>query len=330
MEHTADLVQGIPGNYVFDVLQSSGSYLAGWFRETLGDPKLLGAPDPALDEALEGADTVIVSVASVGVEQVVKMALPGIVKADALMVTSKGFLEFDNGDALLLPNSIRRIAADEGYDNLPPIIAVAGPAKANECAAREPTATIFGCKDLDVAIKYARAIRTDNYAIDATDDETGVEICAPMKNVFAIALGIADGLQEKTGVPHHNLKAATFNEAVREMSILGTSQGANEMTAFGLPGVGDLEVTGLSGRNKFYGVRIGRGEGPKEALEEMARLEQTVEGVPAAGLALKFVEQHAPELRDQLPLMNAVIDVLSGEVKDVKTRIGQAVLPARP
>lgn len=256
-----------------------------------------------LNEALAGADTVIVSLASVGVEQVVKMALP---------------------------DSIRRIAADEGYDNLPPIIAVAGPVKANECAAREPTATIFRCKDLDVAIKYARAIRTDNYAIEATDDETGVEICAPMKNVFAIALGIADGLQEKTGVPHHNLKAATFNEAVREMSILGTSQGANETTAFGLPGVGDLEVTGLSGRNKFYGVRIGRGEGPKEALEEMARLEQTVEGVPAAGLAQKFVDQHAPELREQLPLMNAVIDVLSGEVEDVKTRIGQAVLPARP
>ena len=109
-----------------------------------------------LDEALKGADTVIVSVASVGFEQVVKMALPGIVKADALMVTSKGFQEFDNGDVLLLPDSIRRIAADEGYDNLPPIIAVAGPVKANECAAREPTATIFGCKDLDVAIKYAR------------------------------------------------------------------------------------------------------------------------------------------------------------------------------
>ena len=151
-----------------------------------------------------------------------------------------------------------------------------------------------------------------------------------MKNVFAIALGIVDGLQEKTGVPHHNLKAATFNEAVREMSILGTSQGTNETTAFGLPGVGDLEMTGLSGRNKFYGVRIGRGEGPKEALEEMARLEQTVEGVPAAGLAQKCVDQHAPELREQLPLMNAVIDVLSGEVEDVKTRIGQAVLPARP
>lgn len=73
-----------------------------------------------------------------------------------------------------------------------------------------------------------------------------------------------------------------------------------------------------------------RSEGPKEALKEMARLKQTVEGVPAAGLAQKFVAQHAPELGDQLPLMNAVIDVLSGHVEDVKTRIGQAVLPARP
>ncbi|WP_028821298.1 NAD(P)H-dependent glycerol-3-phosphate dehydrogenase [Propionimicrobium lymphophilum] len=283
-----------------------------------------------LEEALDGADTVILSVASVGVEKVTKMALPGIVKAEALMVTSKGFLEFDNGDVLLLPDSIRRIAKEEGYDNLPPIVAVAGPVKANECAAREPTATIFGCKDKDVAIKYARSIRTDNYAIEATDDEIGVEICAPMKNVFAIALGIADGLQEKTGVPHHNLKAATFNEAVREMSILGKSQGAAEATAFGLPGVGDLEVTGLSGRNKFYGVRLGRGEKPQEALEEMARLEQTVEGVPAAGLAKKFVDQHASDIADQLPLMNAVIEILAGGVDDLKSVVGNAVLPARP
>ena len=57
------------------------------------------------------------------------------------------------------------------------------------------------------------------------------------------------------------------------MPIPDTSQGANEMIVFGLPGVGDLEVTGLSGRNKFYGVRIGHGEGQKEALKEMARLE---------------------------------------------------------
>jgi len=48
-------VSGIPGNYVFEVLQSSGSYLAGWFREALGDPKLLGEPDPALDDAASRA-----------------------------------------------------------------------------------------------------------------------------------------------------------------------------------------------------------------------------------------------------------------------------------
>ena len=57
--------------------------------------------------------------------------------------------------------------------------------------------------------------------------------------------------------------------------------------------MGDLEVTGLSGRNKVYGVRLGRGEKPDEALAEMTRLEQTVEGVPATGLAMTLVSERA-------------------------------------
>ena len=98
-------------------------------------------------------------------------------------------------------------------------------------------------------------------------------------------------------------------------------------TAFGLPGVGDLEVTGLSGRNKVYGVRLGRGDKPKEALAEMDRLEQTVEGVPAAALAAKFVEQHAREIKDQLPLLAAVNQILESEDLSVKNVVAKAVLP---
>ncbi|MDO4665917.1 MAG: hypothetical protein Q4A71_06950 [Actinomycetaceae bacterium] len=170
------------------------------------------------------------------------------------------------------------------------------------------------------------AQHTENYAIDATDDEVGVEICAPMKNVYAIALGIADGLEEATGVPHHNLKAATFTQAVKEISLLGAAQGAAEQTAFGLPNVGDLEVTGLSGRNKVYGVSLG-GQKPDEALAEMERLEQTVEGVSAAGLAQGFVRQHAPDTVEKLPLLSAVNEVLAGTDKSVQEVIAKAVLP---
>ena len=281
-----------------------------------------------LEDALDGVDVVVVSVASQGVPKVTEMALPGIAKAKALWLTSKGFMPVD-GKILLLPEGIRSIAKAADVE-LPPIVAIAGPVKANECAAGEPTATIFGCKSRDVAVEFARAARSEHYCIEATDDEVGVEICAPMKNVYAIMLGIADGLEEKTGKPHHNLKAATFNEAVREMSILSTALGADPATAYGLPGVGDLEVTGLSGRNKVYGVRIGRGEGAKGALRAMTELEQTVEGVPALPLAISLVEQSAPQIKDRLPLLYAARQIVEEDVPDYAAVLARAVLPPKP
>lgn len=282
-----------------------------------------------LNKALDGSDVVVMSVASGGVPKVTEMALEGISKAKALWLTSKGFCPDENGKIQLLPDAIRTIAKQKGV-TIPPIVAIAGPVKANECAEGKPTATIFGCKDLEVSRKYAREARTEVYCIEATDDETGVEICAPMKNVYAIALGIADGLEEGTGFPHHNLKAATFNQAIKEMSLLGQALGAKPETAYGLAGVGDLEVTGLSGRNKVYGVRIGRGETAKDALAEMERLEQTVEGVPAAGLAITFVEQSAPQIKDQLPLLKAVHEILAGSSHSVVKILSEAVLPEIP
>lgn len=282
-----------------------------------------------LNEALEGAEVVVMAVASVGVPRITEMAGQGIGKAKALWLTSKGFCSDAKGNIRLLPDAIRAIAEKMNIP-FPPIVAIAGPVKANECAEGKPTATIFGCKDYQVAREYALAARTNEYRIEATSDETGVEICAPMKNVYAIALGISDGLEESTGFPHHNLKAATFSQAVKEMSLLGESLGAKPETAFGLPGVGDLEVTGLSGRNKVYGARIGRGETAKDALQEMDRLEQTVEGVPAAGLAELFVDQSAPQLKDKLPLLKAVNEILRGTKKPAVEIISEAVLPAKP
>ena len=281
-----------------------------------------------LEAALDGADVVICAVASQGVEKVVTMALPGIAKADALLLTSKGFAPDPEGRIELLPDAVRRIAQSEGVA-IPPVVAIGGPCKANEVAEGKPTATIYGSLDGEMARRMARVISTDVYCIEATDDEVGVEVSAPMKNVYAIALGVSDGLEEGTGFPHHNLKAATFAQAVREMSLLSVHLGARPETAYGLAGTGDLEVTGLSGRNKVYGVRIGRGEGAREALDAMIAAEQTVEGVPAAGLAEQLVTQSAAEVADQLPLLGAVVRVIAGE-GDPKGIIAAAVLPARP
>ncbi|MGO1858253.1 MAG: NAD(P)H-dependent glycerol-3-phosphate dehydrogenase, partial [Ancrocorticia populi] len=77
-------------------------------------------------------------------------------------------------------------------------------------------------------------------------------------------------------------------------------------------------------------VRLGRGEKPDEALAEMTRLEQTVEGVPATGLAMTLVSQRASDIAGQLPLLFAINDILQGKVSDVLAAVTQAVLPVRP
>lgn len=316
-----------------------------WLDDHLIDAIEAGAPHPRidvvisdkvktfrsadLDKSLDGVDVVALSVSSVGVPKVTQMALDGISRADALWMTTKGFLPTEDGEVQLLPVGIRRIANRAGA-NLPPLVAVAGPVKANECAADEPTATIFGCSDYDVALKYAREARSEHYCIEPSDDEVGVEVCAPMKNVYAIMLGIADGLEEKEGRPHHNLKAATFAQAVREMSILSKALGAKPETAFGLPGVGDLEVTGLSGRNKVYGVRIGRGEGSRAALKAMEELEQTVEGVNAIQLAIDLVDQSAPAVKDDMPLLEAARRIVYDDDPNYANVLARAVLPPLP
>jgi glycerol-3-phosphate dehydrogenase (NAD(P)+) len=93
--------------------------------------------------------------------------------------------------------------------------------------------------------------------------------------------------------------------------------------------VGDLEVTGLSGRNKVYGARIGRGERPSAALAAMAEAEQTVEGVPSARLARDLVEQRDAGAWADLPLLRAVLAVLDDD-PDPVARVVEAVLPAPP
>jgi NAD-dependent glycerol-3-phosphate dehydrogenase C-terminus len=161
-----------------------------------------------------------------------------------------------------------------------------------------------------------------------TDDDTGVEICAPMKNVYAIALGLADGLEQCHGEPFHNLKSAVFAQAVRELGLLCRMAGGRAETAVGLAGAGDLEVTGLSGRNKVYGARIGRGERAPTALEAMTAAEQTVAGVPAARLAKDLVDQRDAAGWPSLPLLTAILGVID-DAPDPVGRVIEAVLPPR-
>lgn len=279
-----------------------------------------------LAAALDGAELVVLAIASSGVSEVTRRALPHLAGVDAVLLTSKGFAEVDDQVALL-PDLLRWLAERAGCV-LPAVVAVGGPSKANEVAGGHFTAAVFDAADRAVAVSCAEVFRTEAYRPAPGQDSAGVEVCAAMKNVYAIALGVCDGLGERSGLdggqPYHDLKAATFARAAAELAALAEAVGGQVDTAYGLAGVGDLEVTGLSGRNKLYGVRIGRGEEPAAALAAMVAAEQTVEGVAAAALAQRFVAGLRPT--PELPLLDAVTQLLAGPC-DAAAVLAQAVLP---
>lgn len=278
---------------------------------------------PQLAEALAGADLVVLAVSSVGVAPVMQLAAPLLGGVEAILVCSKGFADDSAGRVRLLPDVMAEILAAHGGRPLP-IVAIGGPCKANEVAARTPTAAIYAAP-ADPQ-RYALLASTPHYRVAASTDLAGVELCAALKNVYAIALGVADGL-DAAGQPHHDLKAAIFAQGLAELRVLLVAEGCDPWTALGLAGAGDLEVTGLSGRNKVYGMRLGQGEQASRALAEMVAAHQTVEGVPAATFALRFVTERHPEMVGQLPLLGAINRVVHDGADLFE--IVEAALPGR-
>lgn len=277
-----------------------------------------------LEAALDGADVVVIAIASGGVHDVATLAAPHLAGVRGILLLSKGFAPDADGRIQLLPQTVADAIAPAGFGDLP-IVAVGGPCKANEVATRQPTAPIFAVADgVD---EWADLAHTRTYRVATTTDRDGVEICAALKNVYAIALGASDGLGEVGPEPWHDLKAAAFGQALAELRLLVDAEGADPWTAAGLAGAGDLEVTGLSGRNKVYGVRLGKGQSAAQALAEMTALEQTVEGVSAVKLVTTFVAQRHPELTDQLPLLYAIHDVVHADAP--LERLIDAALPTR-
>lgn len=275
-----------------------------------------------LQEALEGADAALLAVASAGLPAVLEVALPAICDRPALLLTSKGFARGIEGNVLLLPDMLREQASAKGC-TLPPLVAVGGPCMANEVAAARWTAASYSSRDFSTARQWASAVSTSYYRPVPTNDETGVEICAAMKNVYAIAMGLTDGLHESTGLPHFNLRSAIMTQAVREMGHLTEAFGGARSTATALAGIGDLEVTGAAGRNKVYGARIGSGETPQEALDNL-KAGQTVEGVPATRLALEAVSERNLDITCY-PLLVAIGSVIDGHPEPAQ-HLADAVL----
>lgn len=286
------------------------------------DPRVRVFASGELGSAMDGATTVALAISSDGVVDVLRRAVPHLQPGTLVPITTKGFGRDPAGRIGILP-PLLEAEIPAGLRESTSVLAIGGPCKANEVAVGRPTATVYA-GERDAATRAQLLAQTDWYRIQVIEDIAGLEVAAAMKNVYAMALGMCEGLAapDRTGPgtgssePWHDLAAATYTQALLEMARLADVFGGQRDTVYGLSGSGDLQVTNLSGRNKLYGVRLGRGEPAVGALAEMRAAGQTVEGVPACALAHELVTSGSMPGLDprELPLLAALVRVLAGEV----------------
>ncbi len=181
-----------------------------------------------------------------------------------------------------------------------PIVALSGPSFALEVAHHLPTAIVAASTDAAAAKLTQQALSTSAFRVYTQSDVIGVELGGALKNVMAVATGIADGLQLG-----FNARAALITRGLAEMTRLGVKLGADPQTFAGLAGMGDLVLTctGSLSRNRSVGLEIGRGA----VLSEILQGRETVaEGVTTCESAKMLAEKHGVDM----PIVNAVYRVL--------------------
>jgi glycerol-3-phosphate dehydrogenase (NAD(P)+) len=181
-----------------------------------------------------------------------------------------------------------------------PVAALSGPNHAEEVARGTPAAAVVAAGDHQLADRIRDFFTTGSFRAYSVDDVPGVELGGALKNIYAIAAGISDGL----GLGD-NAKAALVTRSLAEMIRLGTKLGGQRDTFYGLSGLGDLIVTCFSqhSRNRGVGERLGRGEKWTDIEKSMVMV---AEGVPTARTAHAEARQHGVET----PLLDTVHAVL--------------------
>lgn len=241
---------------------------------------------------LDRAEIVLVAVPTQHVRTVASTLRP-FLPADVPLVSLAKGLEQTTGAR---PSSVLgEVLGEPGR-----VYALSGPSHAEEIARELPTTVVVAGADDAVLQRLQGALQTPWFRVYRNHDLLGLELCGALKNVMALAAGIADGLGYGD-----NAKAAILCRGLVEMQRFGSAHGADARTFFGLAGVGDLAVTAFSrhGRNRAFGERIGRGETLAQAL---AASPKVAEGVWSS----RVVVAAARTVGVEMPIATAVARVL--------------------
>ena len=205
-----------------------------------------------MEEALPGAELVVVATPSHATRDVMRKALPFLPDQAPMVTVSKGI----ENDTLLTMTQLLEDCLPESHRAN--IAILSGPSFAKEMAAGMPTVVTIASRIEAVALKVQSALQTETFRTYTSTDVIGVEIGGALKNVIAVAAGITDGLG--FGL---NARSALITRGLAEITRIAVRMGANPLTLMGLSGLGDLVLTctGDLSRNRRVGIELGQGPG---------------------------------------------------------------------
>jgi glycerol-3-phosphate dehydrogenase (NAD(P)+) len=245
----------------------------------------------SLEEALESAELVLMAVPSHGFRQVLSQAEPYIEQSTPVLSLAKGV---EQGSLKRMTEVIAEVAPSR------PAGVVTGPNFAQEIMAGLPAATVVALEDEGIAASVQQLLCTDALRVYTNPDVAGCEVAGAVKNVIAIAAGMADGMRLGD-----NARAALITRGLHEMARLGVVLGGQPLTFSGLTGLGDLVATCVSGhsRNRYVGEELGKGRSIDDIVPEMIMV---AEGVKSSQAVLEL----AGRVDVEMPIAEQVVDVL--------------------
>lgn len=244
-----------------------------------------------LEKAVSGKQVLVLAVPSPYVRSTAHTMKPYVAEGQIIVNVAKGIEE----------NSLKTLSQVIEEEIPQALVAVmSGPSHAEEVGRGIPTTIVVGAHDRKTAEYLQGIFMNEVFRVYTSPDVLGIELGAALKNVVALAAGIADGLGYGD-----NTKAALITRGIAEIARLGTAMGGKVETFSGLSGIGDLIVTcaSMHSRNRRAGILIGKGYSYEEAMKEV---KMVVEGVYSAKAAVRLAEKCGV----QLPIIEQVNAVL--------------------
>ena len=249
-----------------------------------------------LAEAVEDMDLLVLAVPSVFTRSTARQMKQYVLPQQKIVNVAKGIEE----KTMMTLSEIIEEEIPQGD-----VAVLSGPSHAEEVGRGLPTTVVVGAKSRETATYIQGLFNSNVFRVYISSDIKGIEIGAALKNVVALAAGMADGLGYGD-----NTKAALITRGIAEISRLGIAMGGKAETFAGLSGIGDLIVTcaSMHSRNRRAGILMGQGKTMKEATEEV---KMVVEGIYSAKAGMELAKKYNVEM----PIIEQVNEILFNDKK---------------